>query len=196
MNALARGAASALAQSARRDAEAKGKDLAAAMGSDPSPEAKAAAALLRSVRSSAGAASSARSPGQAIDAARRTVAAARQFSAYHPKAVVSALPKKRDEFAEIAASARSTGTEISAMGKAKKPPLFASKERRDGYRLRQSNAAEAQSELTRLEQLQAAVAAVTTPAAADSAIRQAKEIQAKLHDLEASSRAAMPAAKE
>jgi serine/threonine protein kinase len=195
MNALARGAASALAQSARRDAEAKGKDFAA-MGSDPSPEAKAATALLRTVRSSAGAASSARSAGVAIDAARRTVAAARQFSAYHPKAVVSAMPKKRDEFAEIAAGARSTGAEISAMGKAKKPPLFASKERRDGYRLRQSNAVEAQSELTRLEQLQAAVAAVTTPAAADSAIRQAKAIQAKLHDLEASSKAAMPAAKE
>jgi len=196
MNALARGAASALAQSARRDAEAKGKDLTAAMGSDPSAEGKAALALLRTVRSSAGAASAARSPGQAIDAARRTLSAARQFSAFHPKAVVSALPKKRDEFAGVAASARSTGAEIAAMGKAKKPPLFASKERRDGYRLRQSNAAEAQAELTRLEQLQAAVQAVTTAAAADSAIKQAKAIQAKLRDLETSSRAAMPAAKE
>jgi serine/threonine protein kinase len=196
MNALAKGAASALAQSARRDAEAKGKELATAMGSDASPEGKAAAAVLRTVRSSAGAASAARSPGQAIDAARRTLAAARQFSTLHPKAAVSALPKKRDEFAEVAAGARSTGADIAAMGRAKKPPLFASKERRDGYRLRQSNAAEAQAELTRLEQLQAAVAAVTTAAAADSAIKQAKAIQAKLHDLEASSKAAMPAAKE
>jgi len=199
MNALARGAASALAQSARRDAEAKGKELAAAMGSDASPESKAAAAVLRTVRSSAGAASAAGSPGQAIAAARRTVSAARQFSTLHPKAAsaaASALPKKRDEFAEVAAGARSTGADIAAMGKAKKPPLFASKERRDGYRLRQSNAAEAQAELTRLEQLQAAVAAVTTAAAADSAIKQAKAIQAKLRDLEASSRAAMPAAKD
>ena len=82
------------------------------------------------------------------------------------------------------------------MGKAKKPPLFASKERRDGYRLRQSNAAEAQAELTKLEQLQAAVGAVTTPAAADSGIKQAKAIEAKLRDLQASSKAAMPADKE
>ena len=196
MNALAKGAASALAQSARSDAEAKGKELAAAMGSDPSVEGKAATALLRSVRSSAGAAAAARSPGQAIAAARRTLSTARQFSTLHPKAAASALPKKRDEFAEVAAGARSTAADIAALGKAKKPPLFASKERRDGYRLRQSNAAEAQAELTRLEQLQAAVAAVTTAAAADSAIKQAKSIQAKLRDLEASSKAAMPAAKD
>jgi hypothetical protein len=106
------------------------------------------------------------------------------------------LPKKRDEFAEVAAGARSTAAEIAAMGKAKKPPLFASKDRRDGYRLRQGNAAEAQAELTRLEQLQGAVAAVTTAAAADSAIKQARAIQAKLHELETASKAAMPAAKE
>jgi non-specific serine/threonine protein kinase len=197
MNALARGAASGFAQSTRQDAEAKGKVLAAAMGSDPSAEGKAAAALLRSVRTSTGAATAARSPGQAIDAARRTLSAARQISTLHPKAATaSALPKKRDEFAEVAAGARSTAAEIAAMGKAKKPPLFASKDRRDGYRLRQGNAAEAQAELTRLEQLQGAVAAVTTAAAADSAIKQARAIQAKLHELETASKAAMPAAKE
>jgi len=33
---------------------------------------------------------------------------------------------------------------------------------------------------------------VTTPAAADSAIKQAKAIQAKLHELQTSSAAAMP----
>jgi hypothetical protein len=196
MNSLAKGAASALAQSARQDAEAKGKALAAAMGGDPSPDGKAALALLRTVRSSAGAASAARSPGQAIDAARRTLSTARQLAAFHPKAVVSALPKKRDDFAEVAAEARSTAAGIAAMGKAKKPPLFASKERRDGYRLRQTNAAAAQAELTRLDQLQTAVAAVTTAGAADSAIKQAKAIQAKLQELAVSSKAAMPAAKE
>ena len=196
MNVLAKGAASALAQSVRRDAEAKGKGLAAAMGSDPSPEGKAAAALLRNVKSSASAAAAARNPGQAIDASRRTLSSARQFAALHPKAAASTLPKKRDEFAGVAASARSTAAEIVAMGKAKKPPLFASKQRRDDYRLRQSNAAAAQTELARLEQLQAAVGAVTTAAAADSAITQAKAIQTKLHELELSSKAAMPAAKE
>jgi len=44
--------------------------------------------------------------------------------------------------------------------------------------------------------LHAAVEAVTTTAAADSAIKQAKAIQAKLRELESSSKAAMPAAKE
>jgi len=196
MNALARGAASALAQSVRRDAEAKGKDLTAKLGSDPSADGKTALALLRSVRSSAGAAAVAHSPAQAIDAARRTLSAGRQLSAFHPKATASALPKKRDEFAGVASGARSTAAEIVAMGKAKKPPLFASKQRRDDYRLRQSNAAEAQAQLTKLEELQAAVGAVTTAAAADSAIKQAKAIQAKLHELESSSKAAMPDAKE
>ena len=200
MNALARGSASALAQSVRRDAEAKGKSLASAMSGSPTDEGKAAAAALRNVRNSAGAASSAGSAGQAINAARRTLFAFRQLAAIHPKAAAaataSALPKKRDEFAGIASSARSTAADVVALGKAKKPPLFASKERRDGYRLRQSNAAEAQAELTKLEQLQAAVGAVTTAAAADSAIKQAKAIQAKLNELESSSKAAMPAAKE
>jgi serine/threonine protein kinase len=198
MNALARSGASALAQSVRRDAEAKGKSIASAMGGGSTDEGKAAAAVLRNVRNAAGATSSAGSAGQAIDAARRTLFASRQFAAIHPKAVVAvaALPKKREEFAGVAASARSTGADVVAMGKAKKPPLFASKERRDGYRLRQSNAAEAQSELTKLEQLQAAVGAVTTPAAADSGIKQAKAIEAKLRDLQASSKAAMPADKE
>ena len=200
MNALARGSASALAQSVRRDAEAKGKSLASATSGSPTDEGKAAAAALRNVRNSAGAASSAGSAGQAINAARRTLFASRQFAAIHPKAAAAAtastLPKKRDEFAGIASSARSTAADVVALGKVKKPPLFASKERRDGYRLRQSNAAEAQAELTRLEQLQAAVGAVTTAAAADSAIKQAKAIQAKLNELESSSKAAMPAAKE
>jgi non-specific serine/threonine protein kinase len=197
MNALARGSASALAQSVRRDAEAKGKNVVSALGGSPTNEVKAAAAALRNVRNSAGAASSAGSPGQAIIAARRTLLASRQFAAIHPKAAVaSALPNKREEFAGVASSARSTATDVVAMGKAKKPPLFASKQRRDDYRLRQSNAAEAQAELNKLEQLQVAVGAVTTAAAADSAIKQAKAIQAKLHDLEASSKAAMPAAKE
>jgi len=196
MNALARGAASALAQSARRDAEAKGKTLTAAMGSDPSPEGKAAVALLRNVRTSASAAAGARSPAQAIDSARRTLSAARQLSSIKPKAVASALPKKREEFAGVAASARSTAASIAAMGRAKKPPLFASKQRRDDYRLRQSNAATAQAELAKLEQLQTAVGAVTTAAAADSAIKQAKAIQAKLNELESSSKAAMPTGKD
>jgi serine/threonine protein kinase len=196
MNAIARGAASALAQSARRDAEAKAKVLNAAMGSDPSPEGRSAMALLRSVRNSAGAAANARSPAQAIDSARRTLSAARQLSAIQPKAVASALPKKREEFAGVAASARSTAASVIALGKAKKPPLFASKQRRDDYRLRQANAAAAQAELTKLEQLQAAVGAVTTAAAADSAVKQVKAIQAKLHELEASSKAAMPTAKD
>ena len=118
--------ASAAAQSARRDAEAKGKTLTAAMGSDPSPEGNAAVALLRNVRSSASAAAGARSPAQAIDSARRTLSAARQLSSIKPKAVASALPKKREEFAGVASSARSTAASIAAMGKAKKPPLFAS----------------------------------------------------------------------
>ena len=195
MNAVARGAASTLAQSARRDAEAKGKELTAAMGSNPSPEAKAAAALLRNVRASAAAASSARNPAQAIDAARRTLAAARQFSAIHPKAAASVLPAKRDEFAAVASAARSVGADVSAMGSAKKPPLFASKQRRDDYRLRQTNAAAAQAELAKLDTLQSAIAAVTTAAAADSAVKQAKAIQAKLRELQASSKAAMPGAK-
>jgi serine/threonine protein kinase len=196
MNALAKGGASALAQSVRRDAEAKGRNLSSLLGSSPTAEGKAAAVALRNVRNSASAASSAGSPGQAIDAARRTMVASRQFAALYPKVTVSNLPKKRDEFAGVAASVRSTAAGIVAMGKAKKPPLFASKQRRDDYRLRQSNAAEAQAELAKLEQLSAAVGAVTTAAAADSAIKQAKAIQAKLHELESSSKAAMPAAKE
>jgi non-specific serine/threonine protein kinase len=197
MNALARVGASALAQSVRRDAEAKGKSILSAMGSDPTNDGKTAAAVLRNVRNSAGAAASSASPGQAIAAARRTLLASRQLAAIHPKAAVaSTLPKKREEFAGIASSVRSTAADVAAMGKAKKPPLFASKQRRDDYRLRQSNAAEAQAELTRLEQLQAAVGAVTTAAAADSAIKQAKAIQAKLHELETSSKAAMPVDKE
>jgi len=86
------------------------------------------------------------------------------------------------------------GLSIAIMGLREQggPGLFASGKRREDYRLRQSNAAAAQAELAKLEQLSGAIGAVTTPAAADSAIKQAKAIQAKLHDLQTSSAAAMP----
>jgi serine/threonine protein kinase len=188
MSALAKSGAASLAQGVRRDAESKAKSLAALSGSD----AAAMRNALGTIRAAANAASAAGSPGQAIDAARRSLAASRQFAALYPKAQASALPNKREEFATVAASAKSVGQQVLDMGKAKKPGLFASGKRREDYRLRQSNATAAQAELAKLEQLSAAIGAVTTPAAADSAIKQAKAIQAKLHDLQTSSAAAMP----
>jgi hypothetical protein len=195
MNALGRAGAAALAQSVRRDAEAKAGQLAQTGGT---PEAKSAAAALRSVRASAGAATSAGSAGQAIAAARSTVAASRQFSALLSKAgsSASALPKKRDEFAEIAAAAKSVGAQVVEMGRTKKPGLFASSRRRDDYRVRQANAAAAQAELAKLNDLSQAIGAVTTAAAGDSAIKQAKAISAKLRELQSSSSAAMPTGKD
>jgi serine/threonine protein kinase len=188
MSALARSGAASLAQGVRRDAEGKAKSLAGLSGGDAASLRNA----LGAIRASANAASAASSPGQAIDAARRSLAASRQFAALYPKAQASILPNKREEFATVAASAKSVGQQVLDMGKAKKPGLFAPSKRREDYRLRQSNAAAAQAELTKLEQLSAAIGAVTTPAAADSAIKQAKAIQAKLHELQTSSAAAMP----
>ena len=188
MSALARSGAASLAQGVRRDAEGKAKSLAGLSGSDSAALRNA----LGAIRASANAASAAGSPGQAIDAARRSLAASRQFAALYPKAQASILPKKREEFATVASSAKSVGQQVLDMGKAKKPGLFASGKRREDYRLRQSNATAAQAELAKLEQLSAAIGAVTTPAAADSAIKQAKAIQAKLHELQTSSAAAMP----
>jgi non-specific serine/threonine protein kinase len=192
MSALARSGAASLAQGVRRDAEAKAKSLAGLSGSD----AASARNALGAIRSSASAASAAGNPGQAIDAARRSLAASRQFAAVFPKVQASILPKKREEFAALATSAKSVGQQVLDMGKAKKPGLFASGKRREDYRLRQSNATAAQAELSKLEQLSAAIGAVTTPTAADSAIKQAKAIQAKLHELQTSSAAAMPGADE
>jgi len=120
------------------------------------------------------------------------LAASRQLASIHPKVAASLLPAKRLDFAAIAASARSAGAQVVSMGKAKKPGLFASGKRREEYRLRQANATAAQAEMAKLEQLSGAIAAVTTSAAADSAISQAKAIHAKLRELQASSAAAMP----
>ena len=194
MNALARSSAASLAQGVRRDADAKAGQLSG----NSSAEAKSALAALRSVRGAAGAASTAGNAGQAIAAARSTLAASRQFNALVAKAgnAATALPKKREDFAGIAAAAKSVGNQVVEMGRAKKPGLFASSKRRDDYRVRQANAAAAQSELARLSDLSQAIGAVTTPAAADSAIKQAKAIQAKLHELQASSSAAMPVGKD
>ena len=194
INALARSSAAALAQGIRRDADAK----AAQLSGNSSAEAKSALAALHSVRGSAGAASTAGNAGQAIAAARSTLAASRQFNALVAKAgnAANALPKKREEFAGVAAAAKSIGSQVVEMGRAKRPGLFASSKRRDDYRVRQANAAAAQSELARLSDLSQAIGAVTTPAAADSAIKQAKAIQAKLRDLQAASSAAMPVGKD
>jgi non-specific serine/threonine protein kinase len=190
MNAVAKGAAASLAQNVRRDADAKAKDIpASASGGD----AAAFRNALGAVRRSAGAASSG-SPGQAIAAARQTLAASRQVAALYPKAHAAQLPAKREEFAAIASSAKAVGQQVVDMGRTAKPGLFASGKRRADYRTRQANAAAAQAELARLNDLSAAIGAVTTPAAADSAIKQAKAIQAKLQDLRASSSAAMPGA--
>jgi serine/threonine protein kinase len=192
MNALARGGASALAQAVRRDAEAKARELASATAGESNPTVASYKSALASVRRSAGSASSAGSPAQAIAAARSTLAAARQLASIHPKVAASLLPAKRLDFAAIAASARSAGAQVVSMGKAKKPGLFASTKHREQYRLRQSNATAAQAELAKLEQLSGAIDAVTTSAAADSAISQAKAIYLKLRELQASSAAAMP----
>ncbi|HEX6741942.1 MAG TPA: serine/threonine-protein kinase, partial [Sphingomicrobium sp.] len=192
MNALARGGASALAQAVRRDAEANARELASATGGESNPTVASYKSALASVRRSAGAASSTASPVQAIAAARSALVASRQLASIHPKVAASLLPAKRLDFAAIAASARSTGAQVVSMGKARKPGLFASSKHRDEYRLRQANATAAQAELAKLEQLSGAIGAVTTSAAADSAISQAKAIYVKLRELQASSAAAMP----
>jgi hypothetical protein len=181
-----------LAQAVRRDAEAKARELASATAGESNPTVASYKSALASVRRSAGSASSAGSPAQAIAAARSTLAAARQLASIHPKVAASLLPAKRLDFAAIAASARSAGAQVVSMGKAKKPGLFASTKHREQYRLRQSNATAAQAELAKLEQLSGAIDAVTTSAAADSAISQAKAIYLKLRELQASSAAAMP----
>ena len=196
MNALARGSASALAQSVRREADAKARELASVTSGESNATITSYKSALASVRRSAGAAAGAGSPAQAINAARQSLAASRQLAALYPKVAASVLPAKRLDFAAIAASARSTGAQVASMGKAKKPGLFASGKRREEYRLRQSNASAAQAELAKLNDLSAAIGAVTTTAAADSAIKQAKAIHAKLRELEASSAAAMPVGRD
>ena len=188
MNALAKGAAASLAQGVRRDAEVKAKDIpAGASGADATAFRSALAAIRRAAAGSG-------SPGEAIDAARRSLSAARQVNALYPKVHASILPAKRQEFATVASAAKSVGQQVLDMGRSAKPGLFASGKRRADYRTRQANATAAQAELAKLNELSGAVAAVTTPAAAESAIKQAKAIQAKLQELRASSSAAMPGA--
>ena len=196
INALAKGGASSLAQSVRREAEAKAREVSGAMAGESNATISSYKSALATIRRSAGAASGAASAAQAIDAARRSLAASRQLASIHPKVAASVLPTKRQAFAAIAASARSAGAQVVSMGKARRPGLFASGKRREEYRLRQSNATAAQAELAKLDQLAGAIGAVTTAAAADSAVNQAKAIQAKLQELQASSRAAMPGTAE
>ena len=206
MNGLAMSAGRSLTQAVLREANTKSSDLARVLpwanpngsgsaGGQPADRRAAVAALrgaMSDIKRASSAASRAATPNQAIEAARRSLSASRQFAATYPKVYGFVLPAKRDEFNAIASLARATGAKVTEMASAKKPGLFASKKRRDDFRLRQQNGAAAQAELARLNELSGAVAAITSASSADNAITQATAIRVKLEQLRASSTAAMP----
>ena len=191
-NTLARSASAAVGQSARRAADAKGAQLTKLY---PWSKGSGAAATFRTamadVKSGASAASSGNAS-QAIDGARRSIGALQRLNAAYPKVVAMGLPARRTEFASIAAAARSTGAKVIEMGRSKKPALFASRQTRDNYKLRQANAAQAQAELGKIAQISDSIAAVTSVTSAEALVKQAKDARAKLASLETSSTAAMP----
>jgi hypothetical protein len=200
-----------------RDADAKSRQLALSLPSAAEAAASGgtaarAAAEIQAARAqmdqakgrisaAAGAARSASDPTQAIQAAHQGIAAYSQFNAAYGRAYRSAatvreesnaLPRRKAEFADVDASARALYAQILEMARGGKPGIFASSERRDGWRTRQDNAAKAKTYLSELDQLNRSMQQATSVSAVDGYVGQARTVKTNLSNLQASSAAAMP----
>jgi len=213
--ALAVSASAELVAAMAREADSKARQLTlsvpevAAGGSSAAVKAAADVNTARAqmdqakgrISAAAAAARGAGDPNRAIQAAHNGIAAYSQFNAaygrmYRSASVIreemNALPKRKSEFAEIDASARAAYVQITEMAKGGRPGLFASGERRDGWRTRQDNAAKAKTYLAELDQLNRSMQSATSVSGAESLIAQIRGVRSNLASLQSSSSAAMP----
>jgi serine/threonine protein kinase len=214
MKSLAMSASANFAGAMVRDADRQSRQLAAsaaALDSSGSPAAAKAAADINAAtaamnqaksRISAAAAAARGAPGanEAIGAAHQGIAAYSQFTSAYDRAYraslavrseSNALPKKREEFMAIDGSARAIYARVVEMARGGKPGLFASSGKRDGYRIRQDNAAKAKTYLAELDQLVRSMQAATTVGGVDGLISQVRGVKSNLASLESSSALAM-----
>src|SRR3546814_13390111 len=101
----------------------------------------------------ASAASNPSQPMQAIAAALRSIEEMSRFQTAHAAAELYASSLLRGEIFAIEAMARQSATNIIQMGRVRTPGLFADSERRQGWRVRQHNAARVVSLLHELVRL-------------------------------------------
>jgi hypothetical protein len=102
------------------------------------------------------------------------------------------LPARVQEFAAQEGQARQIATQVIDLGRQGRPGLFASRERRDGWKLRQDNAAKAQGLVAELDQLAQQTKVATTAKKVERATAQAKSIRRALSALQSASSAAIP----
>ena len=199
-----------------RDAETKSRQMGTSVPTGDAGDSPAAAKAAADIRAAAGVMSQARgriasaaaaargAPGanEAIAAAQQGISAYSQFSSAYGKAYraslamraesqeSNALPRKREEFMAVDASARAIYQRVVNLAQGGKPGLFASSGKRDAYRIRQDNAAKAKTYLGQLDQLVRSMQAATSVGGIDSLMGQLKGVKSSLASLEASSAAA------
>ena len=127
-----------------------------------------------------------------IAATREAVAAYVAFRSSQTMAKNLSLPARVADFAAIESSARQIAGQVIEMGRQGRPGLFASRERRDGWKIRQDNAARAQGLVAELDQLAQSAKSATSARKVDQASAQAKSIKRSLSALQSASSAAMP----
>ena len=198
MNTLALGMAHNEAAAVGRSAAGQMGSLTAQLGSNPQGAAPLAAA--RRAKSNLDAAvanaSHVADPIAALGAARQTLAAYGAFAAaYGAASRVSVAAKVVDNSARqlttlesLDSAAHGTSAAVVALANSNRPGLFASRARKDAYKLLQSNSGRAQADVAQLDQL--LTAARADPTTAGAAVSKAAALKAELNSLYGASYAA------
>ena len=170
------------------------KRIAAAQGLSANERATASALADAKARAEAAAAKINAAPSaiDAIGATREAIAAYVAFRSGYATAANLMLPARVQEFAAQEGQARQIATQVIDLGRQGRPGLFASRERRDGWKLRQDNAAKAQGLVAELDQLAQQTKVATTAKKVERATAQAKSIRRALSALQSASSAAIP----
>lgn len=125
-----------------------------------------------------------------LKAARQALVAFDAFSVASAAAAPFYISARRNDFETLATAAHGISDRLVALGGVSKPWLLASRARKDAYQTLADNAAQAQSQIAQLVEIEHRIGAVTTLRKANLALSRAAAIKSKLSSLLANSDAA------
>ncbi|HLI65964.1 MAG TPA: serine/threonine-protein kinase [Caulobacteraceae bacterium] len=200
MNTLAVGMAHSEAAALARSASGQMGSLAPSTGSSDQGASAVAAARKAKSNLDGAAASAAQTsdPTSAMAAARQTMAAYNAFTAaYGAASRASTAAKQVDIVARgqktleaLDASARSTSAAVTALANSNRPGIFASRAKKDAFKIMQANSGRGQADLAQLDQLVAATRSSTDAGTVSAAVARATSLKGDLTALYSSSYAA------
>jgi len=171
-----------------------GRDIERPLGKAAGADAAAAIAAARQARtnfdSAVAAARQVQDGNASLGSTREALAAYDAFASASQAVTPFYVAARRSDLAALAADAHSTSDRLTTLGKVKEPWFLASRARKDAYRTLLDNAAQAQSQIAQLDELQQRAGAANSLKKINANVSKASEIKSKLDALLMSSTAA------